>query len=359
MAEVVGHWANLAEAEKLTQTVLQAGVVQTVIEQGDLLPMMPVKQLNGKSLTYNREKAWTASNGAAFYSIHEQIPWTADQEYATPIEVALKRIARQDSVDKFLQSTYGNVNDYRAVLLAELAKRMTRFTEHMLIYGDKDNGGDKQFDGLHAMNQETPTVDISSAVEGDTNIDNGNAALALSTLRMMLDTCKVDQVGRQNVAILIPRVLGRRFDAGYQEAGFVRASVTVSLANLVIGAREIGGRISFFDGIPLIRSDYLVAEQPDTGLSGANKRDLYTSGTRNYSIFVIRFGHTEEGGLETLFGDVGVTEGQFSPFRHEMFDKLENYDAGGERLVTYIAPALGAVHSLGRIVDITDAALVP
>ena len=359
MAEVVGHWASLAEAEKLTQTVLQAGVVQTVIEQGALLSMMPVKQLNGKSLTYNREKAWTASTGAAFYSVHEQIPWTADQEYSAQVEVALKRVARQDAVDKFMQSTYGNINDYRAVLLAELGKRCTRFIEHNLIYGDKDQGGAKQFDGLHAMAQDVTAVALASIADGDTNIDNGNAALNLSTLRAMLDTCKVSQVGRENVIILVPNVIGRRFDSAYQEQGFVRASVTVSLASLMIGAKDIGGRIMTFDGIPIVRSDYLVAEQADTGVSGATKRDLYTSGTRNYSIFVVRFGHTEEGGLESLFGDIGITDGQFAPFRHETFDKLENFDAGGERLVTYFSPALGAVHSLGRVFDITDAALVP
>jgi hypothetical protein len=356
---VVGHWANLEEAQKLTQTVLQRGIVQTIIEQGDLLPMMPVKQLNGKSLTYNREKSWTASQGANFYDIHEIIPWTADQEYSAQVEVNLKRIARQDAIDKFMQATYTDANDYRAVLIAGVIKRVIRFTEHMIIYGDATNGGAKQFDGLHRLNQATTAVAIASLADGDVNIDGGESALSLSSLRMALDTAKVDQIGKNNVAILMPRVLARRMDAAYQEAGFVRGSVTVSLGSLTIGAKEVGGRIMTFDGIPIIRSDHLVAEQANTGVSGANSRDLYTSGTKRYSIFVVRFEHTEDTGLEMLFGDVGATEGQFSPFRHETFDKLENYDAGGERLVGYMAPALGAVHSLVRIFDLADSAIVP
>lgn len=357
---VIGHWNSLAEAEKLVQTRLLAGVVQTVIEHGLLLPMMPVKQLDAKSLTYNRESSWTASAGAAFYDIGEQIPWTSDVSYATQIEVALKRIARQDAIDKFMQATYGNINDYRAVVIQELAKRVTRFAEHMILYGDSVNGSStKQFDGLHRLAQRTTAVAVASAVEGDPNIDNGTAALGLSTLRMALDTAKVDQLGRDNVVIVVPRVIGRRLDAAYQEAGFVRASVTVSLGNLQIGAKDLGGRIMTFDGVPIVRNDLLVAEQEDTGLSGANLRALNTSGTKNYSAFVVRFGHIEDGGLEMLFGDVGVTEGQFAPFRHETFDKLENFDAGGERLVGYLAPALGRVISVVRIVDITDAAIVP
>jgi len=39
---IVGHWANLAEAQKLVQSKLLAGVVQEVIEEGQLLPMLPV-----------------------------------------------------------------------------------------------------------------------------------------------------------------------------------------------------------------------------------------------------------------------------------------------------------------------------
>ena len=356
---VVGHWSTLAEAQKLTQSELLQGVIETIIEQGQLLPMLPVKQLNAKSLLYNREKSWAANSGASFYDINEQIPWTADVEYTAQVEVSLKRIARQDAVDKFLRATYSNINDYSAVAVKELIKRVIRYTEHMLIYGDATNGGAKQFDGLHRLVQATTAVAVASAADGDVNIDNGNAALGLSTLRMLLDTCKVEQLGRDKVFFLLPVVLARRFDAAYQEAGFVRSSVTVSLGNLQIGAREIGGRLMSFDGVPIIRSDLLVAEQADTGLSGASLRALYTSGTKNYSAFLVRAGAIEEGGLEMLFGDVGVAEGEFKPFRHEEFEKLEGFDAGGHRMVGYLAPALGALHGLGRIVDITDAALVP
>ena len=40
-----------------------------------------------------------------------------------------------------------------------------------------------------------------------------------------------------------------------------------------------------------------------------------------------------------------------------LFEDLENWDAGGIRLVSYIAPLLGSKLGLGRIYDVTDAAV--
>ena len=353
---VVGHWANLVEAQKLVQSVLLQGVIQEIIEEGQLLPMLPVTQLLGKSHIYNREK--TLPTGQ-FVDIHEQIAWTADVDY-TQIEVELKRVAVQRVVDKFMQQTYRNPNDYRAVLIGEARKGVMRTIEDKLIYGDKDNTSAKEFDGLHAIVSDTQDAQ-SSPADGDTNIDMGETALSLATLRLLLDNCKVNsgQMGKQNVAILVPHVLGRRFDAGYQEAGFVRSSVTVSLATLQINGVDIGGRIMTFDGIPIIRSDYLVAEQLNTGLTTATARAKRTSGTKGYSLLVVRLGQVSDGGLALL---VGSPEGEaqgFSFIAHSTFDKLQDYDAGGERIVAYAALELGSTKSLGRIADITDAAIVP
>ena len=361
MAEVVGHWTNLAEAQKLTQTILLSGVVETIIERGHMLPMMGVKQVRGKSLTYNRENSWTASDGAGFYNIHQQIPWTADIDYADQVEVALQRIARADAIDRFMAATYTDHNDYEAVVVQELIKRVIRFVEDKLRYGDKDYVTG-EFDGIHALNQDveaTPTA-AGVAAEGKVNVDNESGALALLTLRRLLDACKVDQMGRDNVAIVVPREIARRFDAGYQEAAFFRSNITHSLAQIQMGAKEIGGRIALFDGIPIIRDDFLVAEQEDTGTgASSNARAKYSTGNRMYSVFVVRFGSVEDGGLEMLFGDSEAQNGEFRPFRHEIFDKLENFDAGGHRLIGYLSPALGAAHSLGRIFDVADTELIP
>ncbi len=352
---VVGHWDTLADAQELVQSMLLEGVVEQVIETGHLLKRLPVKQITGKDLLYNREDTWNAQEGAGFYDIREQIPWTSDVTY-TPVTVPLKRIARQDPIDLFVRETYTEPNDYRALMIQQLTKRMVRFMEHQLIYGDVTFGGAKQYDGFHAMAEE------SDDANNELDIDEAGA-LSLMNLRIMLDAMHVDQqdptegdTGRANVVILVPKVMGRRIDAGYQEAGLVRSSVTHSPSQIQFAQTEAGVRISFFDGIPILRTGFMQAEQAGTG-EGSDAKALYTSGTREYSIFVVRFGQTEDGGMSWLFGGPGMGTGEF--MKHVTFDNLEDYDSGGERMVSYGAPALGAIHSIGRIHGITDAEITP
>lgn len=345
---VAGHWNNLAEAQKLTQSMLLQGVIDTVIERGGLLSMLPVKQITGQDLVYNREKSWTTTTGGSSYAIRASIPWTDDVEY-DQVTVPLKRFIRQDPWDKFIAKTYNSHNDYRALVIQEVTKRLVRQVENDFIYGDTTYGGSEQTDGLHAM---------AAELSGDSDIDGLTVALSLSNLRKLADSCKVDQLGRDNVFFLVSRQIARRLDAGYQESAFVRTNVTHSMSSLTIGAKEIGGRIRFFDGIPIIVSDLLVAEQDGTG-AGSSARAKQSSGTNTYSIFLVRAGQTEEGGVSVLFGDPDATPNDVSPFRHESFPVLENYDSGGERLVGYLAPALGSTVSLGRIYDITDAEIAP
>lgn len=360
-----GHWNNLAEAQKATQNVLLSGIVETVIETGHLLPMLPVRQLNGQSIDYDREVAWDPAAGAQSIDQEEQLGWTSDVSYEEK-NVALKIIARQDRLDRFKQSTYSNINDYRALVVSEVSKRVMRYAEHLAMYGDV-GGNAKEFDGIHSLNKdETADVAAASADETTLNIDMGEAALSLATLRLLLNNCKIEQKGRNNVAILMGRNLATRFDAAYQEAGFVRSSVTHSLASLNIGPNDIGGGITLFDGVPILRTDFLRSEQANTGADLADsKRALNTTGDKQYSLFVVRMDSLEAGGLELIFGDPmspgseGVSEGEFKGFGRESFPTLENYIAGGERVYGFITLGLGAAHSLGRIWDIEDVPIVP
>ena len=338
---IVGHWSSLAEAQKLVQDILLAGVVEEIVEEGSLLPMLPVFQIDGKTVKYNRESTLPS---AAFYDIGEQIPWTADVSYTAQVTVELKRVLRQDVLDKFMAQTYKNPNDYRSIVISGLRKGCMRTIEDKLLYGDSVNVSAKEFDGLHYLN---------AAQTGDLNIDEGEGALSLMNIRKMLDAMKVSQKGRGRVILLMSHELARRIDAYVQEAGIAS---WVGPASIVFAPDELGQRVTYFDGIPIVRSDYMVAEQVNTGLTQATARAKYSSGTKQYSILGIRFGQIMDGGVSIGFGgDTGGGPGDF--FRMEYFDKLEDYDAEGIRLVAYACMALGSTVSLGRIADITDAAV--
>ena len=337
---ITGHWSSLAEAQKLVQDVLLAGVVEEIIEEGQLVSLLPVFSIEGKSVKYNRESVLPSAD---FYDINEQIPWTSDVEYTAQVTVELKRVLRQDALDKFMASTYKTPNDYRSIVISGLSKGCLRTIEDKFIYGDKDNVNAKEFDGLHHLASPSVTdLDITQT-----------GALSLMNIRKMLDAMKVSQVGRGRTILLMPHEIARRIDAYVQEAGMTS---WVGPASIVFAPNELGQRVTYFDGIPIIRSDYLVAEQVATGLTAASARAKYSSGTKYYSIFGVRFGQVMEGGVCMAFSGDGGGAGDF--FGIEFFDKLENFDAEGIRLKAYCALALGSTKSIGRITDITDAAVV-
>ncbi len=156
---IVGHFESLAEAQKLVQSVLLAGVIQETYEEGQLLQRFPVTTIDSQSLVYNRESSLPSS---AFYDIHEQIPWTADVNF-TQVTSTLKITARQDILDKFMLKTYKNPNDYRTIILSTLRKGVMRTIEDKLIYGNVDNDS-AEFDGFTLL---LPT-DVTTGTGGET-----------------------------------------------------------------------------------------------------------------------------------------------------------------------------------------------
>jgi hypothetical protein len=119
---------------------------------------------------------------------------------------------------------------------------------------------------------------------------------------------------------------------------------------------DVGKRVTFWNGVPIVRTDYLGQETANTG-RGSNARAKNTSGA-NFSIFAVKLGNVarREPGLTYVFGGNGFGGGE--PFRTVRFEDLEDFDAAGLRLVSYGALADGSAMAIARIHDITDASLV-
>ena len=125
---------------------------------------------------------------------------------------------------------------------------------------------------------------------------------------------------------------------------------TYPIGSISYGKDEFGRRVDYFDGVPIMVSDYLLQEDNNTG----GKDDGNDSTVS--SIYAIRFGQIMDGGLCLTIG--GKTGGpEF--FNMVELDELEDYDAGGIRLVAYYALALGSskalarIHSIGETVAVT------
>jgi len=314
-------------------------VIEEDIYRNNILDRIPVAQASGKSIKWNRESSVMDAD-ISNIDIGDQLSWSASMTYEQ-MEVALKRKYVQRILDHFVPDVYGTINNYEAQVLWEMKKGIIRRLGDDIIYDDLTYGT-KEFDGMHAL----------AAVQTGTDLDlEQSGALSLGNLRKQHDAMKhgVD-------FCYIPYLIARRIDAAYQEAGLAQlASGTAGTMGMIsYGVDDTGKRITYFDGVPFLRTDFLVSETADTG-EGSDARAKSASG--QYTLFNIKFGDVFNGepGLCLGFGNTQMF-GQF--YKIVLFDELEGYDAGGIRLVSYIAPLLGSKLCLGRVYDITDAEIV-
>jgi len=349
MADSGGHWDNLAAAQKLTQSMKIPGVIEEDIKRNNPIERVAVGQAahTGLKIEWLREQSASVTaleDAVTEASIGEQLSWSEEVDYDEK-EATLQRSYVQRKLDHYVEGIYGTYNNYEARLLLECEKAIKRKIGARLIYADDNTSG--QFNGIHAWARET---------SGDLNIDQAEAGLSLLNLRTMVDAMKhgCDE-------LWFPFEIMRRMDAAYQEKGFVGLATGTAgnLGYITLGYNELGKRVLFWDAIPVIRTDFLVAENQNVGLTSTSTdvRTVYTADDKQYSVFGIKHGNVlaQQPGLTYAYGG---TEGMGDFYKLVRFPELEDYDAGGIRLVNYGAVLLGSSMCLGRIADIEDVAIV-
>ena len=348
MALSGGHWDTLAEVLKLTLPTLIRGVVDEDVKRGNPVDILPFAQANhtGELIRWLREET-TAESDVANIGIGGQTVFTEGVTYAVKeATLRIKYIMRK--LDKYVPSIHGTVNDYEETLAKEIMRGMTKNLGNDIVYDDFTyDGSSLQMDGLHA------TAALNAGEAWD--IDQGEAALSLENMRILSDELK-----HGYDFWLMPFRLARHIDRAYMEKGLtgLKADTAGTMGMIQWATNEAGGRTTFFDGKPIIRSDFMVAEQANTGV-GSDARAKYSSGTKQYSIFAILRGQSslaeEDPGLKVAFGKT-MNDGDF--WNMEFFDKLENYIGQAMRLASYTELVPGSKFCVGRIFDITDVAVL-
>jgi hypothetical protein len=348
LGQVIGHWKTLVDAQYLTQEQLLPGVTEQDIWLNNPIERVAVALALGKSIKWNREKV-VMDGDISSVDIGQQMTWSSSIQY-DQMEVELKRKAVSRILDSFIADVYGTVNNYEAQVLWEMKKGMARAIGKSFVYDDTTYGGALQMDGLHAW---AATNDVAAAADGVYDIDMAAAPLSIGKVRLMLSNMK-----QGCDYILIPPCLGLRVDAAYEEAGFagLASGTAGTMMGFTRGIDEIGNPIMYFQAKPLVRTDYLVKEQADTG-RGTTLRAPWTSGTVVYSLFGVKSGDVFAGqpGVTLAFGN---PEMKSKLYKTAYFAELEDYDARGLRLVSYINTLVGSKLCLTRIHDITDATLL-
>jgi len=341
-----GHWKNLAEAQKLTDSTNIPGVVETDVKRNNPLDRLPVAQASGtgKSIKWLLEKELDEEAMVHEAAPGQQLTWDESQEY-DEAESVIRILYIQRKLDNYVQSIYGTYNNYRAQMVLEMEKLLKRKAGNAIIYADETYGGSPtQMEGMHAH-----CATNTAARFLDLNIDNAHAGLSLANVRTVEDAMHgdVDE-------IWLPPAIYNQINAAYEEKGFagLKYDTAGALAMITRGMNDIGKQVLFWNGIPLVKTDFLVAEQQDTG-AGSNKRAKYTSGNKMYSMFFVKTGNVmaKEIGITLAFG---ATEGEGDFYKVVPFAALEDFDAEGLRMVSYLQLLRSSPIAVGRIYDIAN-----
>lgn len=294
-----------AEAEKLSNNVLEQGVIEEIIDRDAMFAMLPFKRIVGKAYMYNRELTLSE---AEFLDPYEDVPEGA----ATFEEVVAKlRILIGDvDVDNFLDETMDDTNDQTAVQIAAKAKGLSRKFQRTLAIGNSATSP-KEFDGLATL------TDADQVLTADTN----GAALTFEMIDALLRKVPlgadalVMRGGTHDAILAMLRNLG----------GTTPDHVTLPGDGIEVPA---------YRRTPIIINDFLPGDE------------TVGTGTNLCSIYAVRF--NEADGLHGIFG------GPAAGMRVQPIGTLQSKDAERYRLKWYVGTALKSTRSLARLQGVAN-----
>jgi hypothetical protein len=294
------------EAEKLSRSVLEQGVVEEIITLDSMFALMPFMRVNGKAYMYDRENTLSEAD---FLDPNDVV----NEGAATFTEVIskLRILAGDVDVDNFLDETMGDTNDQTAIQIAAKAKGLRRKFQRTLAIG-RNATNPKEFDGLSTL------VDAGQTIPMATN----GGALTFEFLDKLL-----------------------RAVPNGADALIMRGSTSDAILSMM---RNLGGttpdhitlpghtdiRVPVYRNIPIVTNDFLPADEAQ----GTNPATC--------SIYAARM--NEADGLHGLFGGPGAG------IRVEDVGTVQNKDAKRYRLKWYCGTALKSTKSLSRLKGVTN-----
>ena len=290
---------TLTEAAKLSNDVLQAGVIETVVKESPVLQVLPFIDIVGNGLTYNRENA---AASAGFFDVGDT--WTEDTPTFTQQTATLKILGGDADIDNFLIATRSNVQDLEAAVVQLKAKAVQQKFDDTFVNGDVASDP-KSFDGIDVLTAAGQTV--SMGVNGGT--------LTLDKLDELIDLVKT---GKPDMLLMSKRTRRTLNGLARSSGSFLEAD-----------RNEFGQMMQFFDGIPIGLNDHI--------------SDAQTVGTSTdcSTIHAVQFG---EGGVAGLTAPGGI--------EIENVGSLELKDAKRTRVKWYVSLALFNTIKLAKLIGV-------
>jgi HK97 family phage major capsid protein len=287
---------TLVEGAKLSNDILRAGVIETIVKESTLLQRLPFVDINGNSLKYNRENA---APTVAYFNVGDT--WTESTPTFTQVSSSLVILGGDADVDQYIAMSRNNVQDIEVAVLELKAKALKYAYETGLITGDTAVDA-KSFDGIGKL--VTGGQTITAAANG--------TQLTLQLLDQLIDQVKP---GRPDILLMSKRT--RR-----TLSQLVRASG----AFMETHQDAFGTFQEYYAGIPISVSDF----QPDNETQGA--------AANASSIYAMQLGEGRIVGLQSPGGP-----------QVERIGALETKDAVRWRVKWYCSLAVQADLALARL----------
>lgn len=252
---------SLLDSAKLTQDMLQKGVIETLVRSSAVLELLPFMEVVGNAYGYNQVSALPA---VGFRDVN--VGYTEASATFSYKTDKLVMLGGDVDVDKFIAETRGNINDQRAIQTELKAKSIAETYTNQFFYGDSavQTLG---FDGL-AKRLASPH-DISVA-------DGVNGALTLADLNAL-----IDQVPYGADVLYMSRSARR----------IVMNLLQSSTHYLEMGSDAFGQPVTMYAGVPIrVVEDGIMPQQ-----------------SLAYEIFAVKFG-AESGVSGLQNGGVRVTD---------------------------------------------------
>jgi HK97 family phage major capsid protein len=290
---------TLAEASKLSNDVLLAGVIETIIKDSPILQALPFIEIVGNGLTYNRENAAAT---AAFYDVGDT--WSESTPTFTQVTATLKIVGGDADIDNFLLATRSNLQDLEAAVVQLKAKAVQQKFEDTFVNGDTA-GDPKSFDGIDKLTDSGQTVSMGT---------NGGS-LTLAKLDELVDLIKR---GKPDILLMSKRSRRSLNNLARTSGGFLETD-----------RNEFGQMVQYYDGIPVGICDYI--------------SDAKTVGTSTdcSTIYAVQLG---EGALSGLTAPGGL--------QVERVGSLETKDASRTRVKWYVSLALFNTLKLAKLIGV-------
>ena len=301
---------TLAQASKLTNDMLLAGVIESIVEVNPLFEVLPFMGIDGNALAYNREATLGDSQFAGVDdTITAKTPATFNR-----VTSELTTIIGDAEVNGLIQATRSNFTDQKGTQIASKAKSIGRKYQQNMIIGD---GTSNSFEGLLAL------LPGSQEVTTGTNGD----PLSFEMLDELIDQVK-DKDGDVDYLMMPARTI-RSFMTLLRGLGGASINDVLTLPS--------GRQVPVYRSIPLFRNDWIPTDQ--------------TKGTATTATTIL--GGTFDDGSGT-HGVSGISASQEFGIQVKDIGESETKDNEITRVKMYSGMALFSELGLAAITGVTN-----